>query len=64
MPGKMETDTDQAFRLKTSREPRGPKRAGDKGTMGDQALMDALVIIGVAWAVLLVLAWSLRRHNV
>lgn len=50
--------------IKTTREPVGPKRAGDKGSMGDRALMDAVLIVGIAWAVLLVLAFSLHRHNV
>lgn len=50
--------------LTVSREPVGPKRSGDKGTMGDRALMDAVLIVGVAWAVLFVLAFSLHRHNV
>jgi hypothetical protein len=50
--------------LVVSREPKGPKRSGDKGTMGDQALMDALVIVVAAWVVLLLLGFSLRRYNV
>lgn len=48
----------------TTREPVGPKRAGDKGSMGDRALMDAVIIVGIAWGILLVLAFSLHRHNV
>lgn len=48
----------------TTREPVGPKRSGDKGSMGDRALMDAIVIVVAAWAVLLVLAFTLHRHNV
>lgn len=48
----------------TTREPVGPKRAGDKGSVGDQALMDAVLIVGAAWAVLGLLAFSLHRHNV
>jgi hypothetical protein len=50
--------------LVVSHEPVGPKRAGDKGSMGDQALMDALIVVGVAWVVLFALMFSLRRHNV
>lgn len=50
--------------IKTTREPVGPKRAGDKGSMGDRALMDAVVIVAAAWLVLAVLAFSLHRHNV
>lgn len=50
--------------LVTSREPVGPRVAGDKGSPGDRALMDALIIVGVAWAVLFFLMWSLRGHNI
>jgi hypothetical protein len=50
--------------LKVTREPKGPKRTGDRGTVGDQALMDALIIVLVAWAVIFFLAFSLRRHNI
>lgn len=50
--------------LMTSREPVGPKRAGDKGSTGDQAVMDAVLIVGACWAFLLLLAWSLRNHNI
>jgi hypothetical protein len=50
--------------LVTTREPVGPKSAGDKGTLGDQALMDALLIIGIGWAVLLFLTFSLRAFNI
>lgn len=60
----MRAEHEGANPLKTSNEPVGPKRAGDKGTIGDQALMDAIVIVVIAWAVLLVLAFSLRRHNI
>jgi hypothetical protein len=50
--------------LVTSREPVGPKAAGDKGTLGDQALMDALVFLGLGWATLLFLMFSLRSFNI
>lgn len=50
--------------IKTSREPVGPKRAGDKGSMGDRALMDAVLIVAASWIVLLLLGFSLHRHNV
>ncbi len=50
--------------LTTSREPKGPKRSGDPGTVGDQALMDALLIVLLAWALLFMLVFSLRRHNI
>ena len=48
----------------TTREPVGPKKAGDKGTIGDMAVMDAVIIVGIAWLILFFLAFSLRRHNV
>jgi hypothetical protein len=48
----------------TTREPVGPKTAGDKGTPGDMAVMDAVLIVGCAWLLLFFLAFSLRRHNV
>jgi hypothetical protein len=57
-------DERQGNPLVTAREPKGPKRASDKGSVGDVALMDALLIVGIAWAVLFLLAFSLRRHNV
>lgn len=50
--------------LVTSNEPKGPKRAGEKGSMGDQALIDACVVIVMAWVLLFVLYGSLRAHNI
>lgn len=50
--------------IKVSQEPSGPKRAGDKGTIGDQAVMDSVLIVGIAWVVLFGLMYSLRRHNI
>lgn len=48
----------------STREPVGPKTAGDKGTPGDMAVMDAVMIVGAAWLVLFLLVFSLRRHNI
>lgn len=48
----------------STREPVGPKTAGDKGTPGDMAVMDAVMIVGAAWLILFFLAFSLRRHNI
>ena len=45
-------------------EPKGPKTAGSAGSVGDQALMDAIGIVVAAWIVLFLIAFSLRRHNV
>jgi len=43
-----------------------PKRKDkeSKGSIGDKALMDAIIIVVAAWALLLFLAYSLRHHNV
>lgn len=64
MPGQMKTEAEGAPPLNTSREPKGPKRAGDPGTMGDQALKDAVILIVLAWVVLLFLGFSLRAFNI
>ena len=48
----------------TNREPKGPGKAGDKGSLGDQALTDAITLILVAWVLLFVLSFSLRAHNI
>lgn len=50
--------------LITSREPVGPKRGGDKGTVGDLALKDAIIILVICWGFLFFLMFSLRSHNV
>lgn len=64
MAGQMVAETHDAPRLVTSREPVGPRAPGDKGSAGDRALMDGILIIGIAWAILFLLIWSLRSHNV
>lgn len=46
-----------------TREPKGPVKSGDKGSTGDQAVMDAVMLVGAAWVILFFLAFSLRRHN-
>lgn len=50
--------------LTTTRNPVGPSTPGAKGTAGDKALTDGLIIVGIAWAVLLFLVWSLRSFNI
>ncbi len=50
--------------LTVSREPVGPKRGGDKGTVGDLAFKDALIILSVCWLFLFFLMFSLHKHNV
>lgn len=65
MPGAMVTEETRVGNpLQTSREPVGPKRAGDKGSLGDQALMDAIAIVVGAWLILFLIMYSLRRHNI
>lgn len=51
--------------LVTSREPeRNLTKAGEIGSMGDQALKDALLIIVAALVLLFLLGFSLRGHNI
>lgn len=57
-------DERQGRPIVTSREPVGPKGPGSKGSPGDVALMDAITIVVIAWAILFILAFSLRRHNI
>jgi hypothetical protein len=56
-------DERQGRPIQTTREPVGPKNAGSKGSAGDVALMDAVTIVVLAWVVLFLLWFSLRRHN-
>jgi len=61
----MQSETDRMGQpVRVSNEPVGPKNAGAKGSVGDTALMDAVVIVGIAWAIVFVLMFSLRRHNI
>jgi len=57
-------DTGISAPITTSREPVAPPKQGDKGGIGDTALKDALVIIGVAWGMLFFLMFSLRSFNI
>lgn len=52
--------------LVVSREPVGPKDAtkGGKGSNGEQAFNDAVMMVGVAWLILVLLVISLRSHNI
>jgi hypothetical protein len=45
------------------RDPKVMAKQGH-GSIGDKALMDSIVIVAVAWAVLIFLAISLRHHNI
>ena len=65
MPGFLQSEDDRLGQpIRTSNEPVGPKNAGAKGSVGDTALMDSVVIVGIAWAILFGLMFSLRRHNI
>jgi len=48
----------------TTREPVAPKSSGSKGTVGDRAVMDAVMLVGACWVALFLLSYSLRNHNV
>ena len=50
--------------LTVTREPVGPKTAGSKGSTGDQALMDAVAVVIIAWVLLFLIMFSLRMHNI
>lgn len=58
------TESKSVPSLVTSREPVGVQGPGAKGGVGDKAVMDAVIIVLAAWAVLGFLVFSLRRHNV
>lgn len=61
----MATEDDRVGRsITTTREPVGPKNAGSKGSPGDVALMDAVAIVLIAWVIVFLLGFSLRRHNI
>ena len=61
----MATEEDRVGKPIThTREPQGPKTAGGKGSVGDQALMDAVMLVAACWVFLILLSFSLRRHNV
>jgi hypothetical protein len=46
-----------------ARDPAKRPKEG-KGSIGDVAFKDAVIIVAIAWAFLLFLAISLRHHNV
>ena len=47
-----------------ARDPKKILQRGNKGSIGDVALMDAVVIVALCWVALLGLWVSLRNHNV
>jgi hypothetical protein len=46
-----------------AREPRKRPPTG-KGSIGDTAFLDAVVVVGLSWLLLLLLMFSLRSHNI
>jgi hypothetical protein len=65
MPGRMVSEDDRiGGGLKTSNEPSGPLKAGDKGSIGDQAFKDAVLIVAICWVIVFATIFSLRRHSV
>ncbi|HEY6018776.1 MAG TPA: hypothetical protein VIY48_02470 [Candidatus Paceibacterota bacterium] len=58
-------DSQQSRPLTTTNEPKGPVgKKGGKGSMGEQAFNDAVLMVGIAWLVLFLLVFSLRSYNV
>lgn len=58
------TESANLTRLVTKREPEGVVQPGDPGSVGDKALIDALIIVAASWLVLFFLVLSLRRFNI
>jgi hypothetical protein len=46
-----------------AREPRKRPPTG-KGSIGDTAFMDSVVIVALCWVALILLMFSLRSHNI
>lgn len=68
MAANMATEKENVVNLKGTpqnpgRDPKSKNRDG-RGTIGDTAFRDAVVIVALAWAFLIFLALSLRHHNV
>jgi hypothetical protein len=68
MAGTTETEQDTRVNLKgTPANPaRSPKvlTSADKNSVGWKALNDSIILIGLAWAVVLLTYFSLRHWNV
>lgn len=58
------TETASVTHLVTKREPEGIVQPGDPGSVGDRALIDALIIVIAAWLILFFLVFTLRRFNI
>lgn len=46
-----------------AREPRKRPPSG-KGSIGDNALKDGVMIVAICWVLLILLMFSLRSHNI
>lgn len=64
MPKNSGTEEAPDTSLTARREPKRRLKSGAKGSVGDQAVMDAVCIVAFAWIVLILLALSLRNHNI
>lgn len=65
----MQTESEKVVSLKgtaanPARDPKKMVAAANKGSIGDKALMDAVVIVALCWIGLIGLWVSLRHHNV
>lgn len=68
MAGTIGTEPEERVDIKgmpdnPGRDPKKRPRHG-KGSLGDTALNDALIVVAACWILLLLLAWSLRAHNI
>lgn len=48
---------------KPARDPKVMAKSG-RGSIGDKAFMDGIIIVCIAWAILIFFYWSLRHHNI
>lgn len=64
MPAQMRTESEVSPTLVTSREPKGPIKPGQQGSIGDQALLDSIGLIVLCWVILFLLGFSLRSFNI
>lgn len=60
----MPTEVHEKPTLVTSREPVAATESGSPKSIGGLAFNDSVMIILIAWAVIAVLVFSLRPHNV
>lgn len=57
-------DSTGAPRLAQGRDPKWKPADSGKGSVGDRALTDGLIIVGIAWGIVFFLMLSLNAHNV